>query len=116
MATENNTTRRALMKALPVGLMAALASGNTLAAAELVTAPAPDVTEGEMEQLKLHAAEVHRLLSETMPADGKIGPFFQIDADGAVLATGPDGLTFRSKKGGWRQEGNGWGSTERGTI
>ena len=104
--------RRDFLRAAPIGLAPAATLAAFMAGAQSVEAAPHD----PMAELQRHATEVHRLLSETMPADGKIGPFFQIDADGAVLATGPDGLTFRSKKGGWRQEGNGWGSTERGTI
>ena len=90
--------RRDFLRAAPIGLAASALPVAAMAGLSKV------------EQLEHHAAEVYRLLYESMPSEGKMGPYFDIHPDGYVMTTGPNGLAYRPKKGGWVTEGTGWGS------
>lgn len=51
-----------------------------------------------------HASELRRLLTETLPEGGNISSFMLCEPDGRFMTTGPNGLVFRSNRGGWAVE------------
>lgn len=81
MADTEHNTRRAMLKALPVGLMAALTAGNAAEAADILLNDTPE------SQILHHAREIHRVLAETQPEGAWLRGFYFSCVGGDLIET-----------------------------
>lgn len=76
MATEEHTTRRNILKALPAGLMAALVAGDVHAAVDALSAE---------NDILSHAVAIHRALKANVPEGAWVNGFQFRCVDGEIV-------------------------------